>query len=90
MEKNRERLANELFARGLRPFPSDANFLLVSVDPASALEVNRALKDLGVLVRPFPNLREVGDTIRITIGPWEFMEHFLLALDQLMTSESQG
>ncbi len=90
MVENRERLAEELLARGLHPFQSDANFLLVSVDPASAIEVDRALKDLGVLVRPFPDLREVGDAIRITIGPWEFMEHFLLALDQLITGESQG
>ncbi|MHC4780722.1 MAG: pyridoxal phosphate-dependent aminotransferase [Planctomycetota bacterium] len=87
--ENREKLANELLARGLQPLPSDANFLLVSVGPASAIEVNRALKELGVLVRPFPDLDEVGDAIRVTIGPWEFMEHFLLALDQLMTSESQ-
>jgi histidinol-phosphate aminotransferase len=89
MVENRERLARELGTRGLQPFPSNANFLLASVEPASAIEVSRALKDLGVLVRPFPDLREAGDAIRITIGPWELMEHFLLALDQLMTGGLQ-
>jgi histidinol-phosphate/aromatic aminotransferase/cobyric acid decarboxylase-like protein len=87
--ENRGRLAEELLARGLNSLPSEANFLLISVGPASAVEVNRALKELGVAIRPFPDLQEVGDAIRVTIGPWEFMEHFLLALDQLLTRESQ-
>jgi histidinol-phosphate/aromatic aminotransferase/cobyric acid decarboxylase-like protein len=85
MVENRDRLAGELRARGLRPMPSKANFILASVEPASAIEVNRALRELGVSVRPFPDLPEIGDAIRITVGPWELMEHFLLALDQLMT-----
>jgi histidinol-phosphate aminotransferase len=87
--ENRERLAGELRGRGLRPLPSQTNFLLVSVEPASAVEVNRALKELGVSVRPFPDLPEVGDAIRITIGPWDLMEHFLLALDQLLTGNTE-
>jgi histidinol-phosphate aminotransferase len=89
MVENRERLTEELRRRGLQPLPSDANFILASVEPASAIEVNRALKELGVAVRPFPDLEDVGDAIRITIGPWDLMEHFLLALDQLMTSGSE-
>ncbi len=81
--ENRERLAGKLRSRGLHPLPSQANFLLIPVDPASAVEVNRALQAHGVAGRPFPGLPEVGDALRITIGPWNLMERFLGALDQL-------
>lgn len=82
--ENRERLAEELRSRGLRPLPSNANFLLFPVGPASAGEVNRALRERGVAARPFPNLPEIGDAVRVTIGPWEQMEKFLSALDELL------
>ena len=85
---NRERLARELARRGLETLPSSANFLLVPVDPASAAEVNRALRDRGVAVRPFPGLPEVGDALRITIGPWDLMTRFLEALDELFEPAS--
>jgi len=81
--ENRERLAKELRSRGLHPLPSQANFLLIPVDPASAADVNRALQAHGVAGRPFPSLPEVGDALRITIGPWNLMERFLGAIDQL-------
>lgn len=81
--QNRIRLSDELRNRGLEPFPSDGNFLLVPVEPASAVEVNRALKEHGVAARPFPRLRGIGDALRISVGPWDMMERFLAALDQL-------
>jgi histidinol-phosphate aminotransferase len=82
--ENRRRLAEELTARGLRPLPSDANFLLVPVEPADVLEVNRALRDRGVTARPFPSVPGIGDALRVTVGPWELMERFLGALDELL------
>ena len=84
--ENRERMVMELRSRGLHPLPSQANFLLIPVEPASAEEVNRALQDRGVSGRPFPRIPEVGDALRITIGPWDLMERFLQALDQLFES----
>jgi histidinol-phosphate aminotransferase len=81
--ENRDRLAGELRARGLHPLPSQGNFLLVPVEPANVLEVDRALKLHGVACRPFPRLPETGDALRVTIGPWEFMERFLSVLDEL-------
>jgi len=86
--ENRGRLARELTSRGLHPLSSQANFLLVPVEPASALEVNRALEARGVRVRPFPDLSEVGDAVRISIGPWALMERFLEALDSLFDPEA--
>jgi len=88
--RNRERLARELRSRGLHALPSQANFLLIPVEPANALEVNRALRDHGVAGRPFPRLSGVGDALRITIGPWDLMERFLGALDKLFESGAPG
>ena len=81
--ENRERLGSELRSRGLAPLPSQGNFLLIPVEPASAAQVNRALRDRGVAGRAFPRLPEIGDALRVTIGPWEMMQRFLEALDQL-------
>jgi histidinol-phosphate aminotransferase len=86
--ENRERLVKELRSRGLHPIPSRANFLLVPVEPANAVEVNRALQDRGVACRAFSHLDDVGDALRITIGPWDMMERFLRALDLLFESGS--
>lgn len=80
---NRDRLARAVEARGLRPLPSQANFLLIPTEPASADEVNRALRSHGVAGRPFSNLPGIGDAIRVTVGPWPLMERFLQALDHL-------
>ncbi len=80
---NRQRLADELRARGLDPLPSEANFLLIPLDPAGAVQVNRALRDQGVAGRAFPRLPGIGDALRVTVGPWEMMERFLDALDHL-------
>jgi histidinol-phosphate/aromatic aminotransferase/cobyric acid decarboxylase-like protein len=82
--ENRDLLANELRSRGLRPLPSRANFLLVPLAPAGAREVNAALKERGVAARPFPDLPGIGDALRVTVGPWELMERFLAALDELL------
>lgn len=81
--ENRERLMEELLSRGLQPLPSQGNFLLIPVEPASAIGVNKALKERGVGTRPFPRLPEIGDALRVTVGPWEMMERFLAALDAL-------
>lgn len=92
--QNRERLRSELEGRGLRPLPSQANFLLVPLgqgggsggrrSPKSvAKELSAGLKARGIAVRPFPALPEIGDAIRVSIGPWALLERFLGALDQL-------
>jgi histidinol-phosphate/aromatic aminotransferase/cobyric acid decarboxylase-like protein len=85
----RSRLKDELQSRGLVTLPSGANFLLLPLgDMAggvrSAAEATAALRERGVAVRPFPALPGIGDTIRISIGPWEEMERFLEALDEAL------
>ena len=89
VRENRERLAGELELRGLRPLSSRANFLLVPVEPAGAVQVNRALREKGVAARAFPDLPGVGDALRVTVGPWPLMERFLDALDGLLEGRSR-
>jgi histidinol-phosphate aminotransferase len=83
VRENRKRLIQELRHRGLQPLPSEGNFVLIPVEPASAVGVNQALRERGVAGRPFPNLPEIGDALRVTVGPWDLMERFLEALDGL-------
>jgi histidinol-phosphate aminotransferase len=82
VRQNRDRLQEELRARGVRSWPSAANFVLAGVDgPASAW--NRALRARGVAVRPFGSLAGGGECLRISVGPWPMIERFLGAFDEL-------
>ena len=76
--ENRDRFASELRTHGFNPLPSDANFLLVPVSQAT--RVGELMRANGVAVRPYPGLRGIGDTLRITIGPWPLMIRVLDAL----------
>ncbi len=82
--ENRGRLAEQLRVRGLTPLPSRANFVLIPLGPAAAGELNRALKNRGVAARPFPGLPSTGEALRVTVGPWDMMERFLVALDEVL------
>jgi histidinol-phosphate aminotransferase len=85
--ENRERLREELLARGFDPLPSSANFLLVPVGTQDPGYVNQKLKESGVACRPFPDLPETGHALRVSIGPWPLMERFLQALDGFLAGE---
>jgi histidinol-phosphate aminotransferase len=78
----RDRMAAELaHFPGLTVYPSEANFLLVRVEPAfgrSALEIYSTLKELGILVRPFEDM----NCLRITAGRPEQVDALLNALDK--------
>ena len=81
--ENRELLREELVTRGYDPLPSAANFLLLRLGSAgTAIELASQLRDQGVGVRAFPSLEGVGDSIRVSVGPWPMMERFLDALDR--------
>jgi histidinol-phosphate aminotransferase len=82
---DREHLAEELSKMGgLTVYPSNANFLLVRVDPAfgkTAVEVAGLLKEQGILVRPFESL----DCLRITIGKTDEVEALVQTLGALIS-----
>ena len=79
--ENRERLTRELSARGVTVLPSAANFVMVPLEPDTAVDTALALRRREVAVRPFPGCADVGDAVRITVGPWPLMERFLDAWD---------
>lgn len=81
---DRDRLADELRKfNGLTAYPSDANFLLVKVEPSfgkSAAEVCDSLKEQGILVRLFDPM----DCLRITIGTTEEVDQLLFHLSSFV------
>ncbi len=83
--ESRARLIAELVSRGFTPLSSQANFVLVPIPRAELVSV--CLRERGVAVRPFVALRDIGDVIRITVGPWSMMEECLTALDEVQSCE---
>jgi histidinol-phosphate/aromatic aminotransferase/cobyric acid decarboxylase-like protein len=77
--QNRERLATALRDRGYAPLESHANYVCVPV--ARAVDVGQGLRARGVAARPFPALPHVGDTLRVSVGPWNLVQRFLEAFD---------
>ncbi|WP_396203128.1 pyridoxal phosphate-dependent aminotransferase [Gemmatimonas sp.] len=86
--ENRERLAAALRDRGFTPLATHANYVCVPVP--NAVAVGQALRTLGVAARPFAHLPHVGDTLRISVGPWVLMERFLAAFDEAAATVNGG
>jgi len=84
--ENRERLRTELERRGLQQLPSAANFILFGAPSGSAFDDARALRETGVQVRPFTGAPELGDALRVSVGPWPLLERFLEVLDQRLAT----
>lgn len=79
--ENRSRLRAALAARGIEALPSAANFLFVGAPTGRAADDALSLRSAGIGVRPFTGVPDVGEGLRITVGPWPLMEDFLSALD---------
>jgi histidinol-phosphate/aromatic aminotransferase/cobyric acid decarboxylase-like protein len=88
--RNRERLAEALRGVGLSPLPSAANFLMVPVAQGCALRYAAELRKRGVAIRPFPGMPDIGDGIRVTVGPWPLMERFLGSLEEVMGADARA
>jgi histidinol-phosphate aminotransferase len=79
----RARVAAALRDLGARPYPSDANFLLVDVGrPSDA--VARALREEGFLVRRMSDWPGLERCLRVTLGPPELNNRFLRALRDVL------
>ena len=83
VKHEREHLQEELKGRGWHPLPSGGNFVLVPLEGRPSREVTAALRVKGVAVRPFPALPGIGDSIRVSIGPRNELDRFLVALDEV-------
>jgi histidinol-phosphate aminotransferase len=82
----RKRLSDGLAAIGMRPVPSETNFIFMEVGP-EAKEICNELLHLGVIVRPlgwmgFP------EAIRISVGTAEENEKCLAAMGQILTKRA--
>ncbi len=78
--QERERLLAGLAAiPGLRPFPSEANFILCRIESLDARDVWRRLRRQGIFVRYFDEPM-VRDCIRISVGRPEDSQRLLAVL----------
>ena len=84
--EERERLLCSLRGlRGLRPHPSETNFLLVGV-PRDSSEFKTALRKRRILVRDVGDIPHVGPCLRITVGlPW-MNRRLIEALSEVLES----
>lgn len=82
MRENRQRFVESLRQLGLAPLPSEANFVFAPV--TRALERAERLRRSGIEVRAFEGLREIGDALRISIGPWAMMRECVAALEEAL------
>jgi histidinol-phosphate aminotransferase len=75
-----ERLYRELLEMpGVRPFPSDGNFILVDISAVgrTVAEVVEATRDQGILIRAMNAHRLQGSHVRVTIGTTDQNDRFL-------------
>ncbi|MEP6779467.1 MAG: histidinol-phosphate transaminase [Gemmatimonadaceae bacterium] len=74
----RESLRESLIAMGLKPLPSQANYIMVPIPNAMAIAAH--MRTIGIAVRAFAGLAVIGDALRITVGPDEMMKRCLASL----------
>ena len=79
----RERLFGELEELGwLKPYPSQANFVLCSVAQGKAQEIWQGLRRKGIFVRHF-DTPELRDCLRMTVGRPEDTDALVTALKEV-------
>jgi len=82
--RSREVLTEALNELGFKVYPSAANFVLASLPGQDLAWLYRTLKDLGILVRYFPQPR-LADCIRITVGTEEEISRLIHELKRVMS-----
>ncbi len=83
MKQERARLSAALEQiPALRPWPSQANFILCDVNGGDARALHRALEQRGILVRYY-NKRGLRNCIRISVGRPEQTDMLLTALQEI-------
>ncbi|MBI3272128.1 MAG: histidinol-phosphate transaminase [Planctomycetes bacterium] len=79
VRRERPRLVAGLTRLGFRPYPSDANFVLVEC-PIAPRPIVEGLRRREILVREFPGEPRLARCIRVTVGPASVTRRFLAAL----------
>lgn len=83
VRRERDRLSRSLDALGLRPYPSQSNFVLFRC-PVPSSEVVSRLAAKGVLIRDFGRQRLLEDCARTTVGTEELNQMLLSKLKEVM------
>ena len=81
----RERLESELRSRGIKYWPSRANFVLLHLGAANAPFIH-AMRERGILVRDRSSDPGCAGCVRITLGTAEQNQRLLRALDDVLKS----
>jgi histidinol-phosphate aminotransferase len=85
IKQGREFLQKELSGiTGLKPYPSEANFILAESEGITPEEVFDALLARGILVRNISNYPNLGRCLRITVGRPEENEELIVALKEVL------
>ena len=82
----RKRLSEALTKLGLRPIPSETNFIFMDVGP-EAKDICDELLRLGVIVRPLAWMG-FSEAIRISVGTAEENDKCLAAMRQILTKRA--
>ncbi|HVF52776.1 MAG TPA: histidinol-phosphate transaminase [Actinomycetota bacterium] len=78
----RDRIAVELQAFGLKTYPSHANFVLFEVDDSEA--VWKSLLHRGILIRNYPSVPRLMHCLRVTAGTSAETDVFLAAMKEIL------
>ena len=83
--QERERMFDALSRiKGLTPYPSSANFLLVELTGSTPGDIFRRLAERGILVRDVSSYPQLSQCLRITIGTPEENSALLTALQEVL------
>ena len=85
IKKDREFLQRELGGiAGVKPYPSEANFILAEFGKISPGEVFQGLLERGILVRNISNYPNLARCLRITVGRPEENQELIGALKEVL------
>lgn len=82
--QTRENTVKRLAGMGFTIIPSKANFIFISHPDYKAEDLFHKLREKGILVRYFNQLR-ISDYLRVSIGSDEEMDQFILAVQDLLS-----
>lgn len=80
----RQRTTQALETLGFTVLPSSANFIFISHDRMKASDLYIRLRDAGILVRHFKQLR-IENFLRVSIGTDPEMDAFITAMTEIVT-----
>lgn len=81
--EGRNYLISTLDEYGYRHKGQAGNFIFIKPHTDAQVIVDRMKEDKKILIKKYPDVGELGDCLRVTIGAREYMEQFITALIEL-------